>query len=301
MIKPEQVGCVIPYAGAANYIVEVVQSALAQGFGEIIIVNDATEPQPLAIFSNKPTVKIIHLPQSLGCPLARNTGLQACSKPYVVLLDHDDILCPDYLPNMLPWIDKNQLRCAAATLRYIGESSQRVGSIVSRNPNFFLPSGFFSELKLIRDAGGFPDSLSDDLLFFRAIRQLTKLTTCPSAFVLYRIHPKAESSKNTLAWWAFNQLLPFYFDGTRSLAELNRIAREYASYGTIPPGFEDRFVSNASPMVRFMSRNAYACLLNRDFRGVIKYGGILLLHLPELIRLFRYKWSRKHTAQDQSA
>ena len=293
MIEPAQVGCVIPYAGAVDYILEAVNSALAQGFGEVIIVNDGADPQPLAILSPERRVKIIHLQQSAGCPRARNTGIEACTRPYVVLLDHDDVLCPGYLPAMIEWVEKNRLRCGAATLYYIGENSQRVGSIVSRHPDFFLPSGFFSEVALIREAGFFPDSLSDDLLFFRAIRRLAKLPTCPAARVLYRIHPKAESSRNTTAWWVFNQLLPWYDEGTHSLADVNRMAREYAGQGRIPAVLKGRVLSNSQPLVRLIGRNAYACWLNRDVKGVLKNAGKLLFHLPEMIRLARYKWSGK--------
>jgi glycosyltransferase involved in cell wall biosynthesis len=295
MVSPNQVSCVIPYAGAEKYISEVVSSALSQGFGEIIIVNDGFDSRPLSSFLLQPTVKIISHLKPAGCPLARNAGIKAVSNPYVVLLDHDDVLCPGYLPAMLSWIEKKQLRCAAATLFYIGESSRRVGSIVSRHPDFFLPSGFFAEARLIAEAGYFPDSLSDDLLFFNAIRKLADLTTCPSAKVLYRIHPKAESSLNTSAWWAFNQLLPLYNNGTHSLETLNLIARNYAAGGVVPSGMEDRFISRSPAFVRLASRNAYACWLNRDFIGIIRYGCSLVFHLPALYHTFRYKWSRART------
>ncbi len=296
MPTPSQVSCIIPYAGADKYISEVVGSALSQGFGEIIIVNDGFDPAPLAAFSTNPTIRIITNAKSIGCPLARNVGIKAVANPYIVLLDHDDILCPGYLSAIISWVKENRLRCAAATLLYIGESSRRIGSMVSRHPDFFLPSGFFAETTLIAEVNYFPDSLSDDLLFFRAIRKAAKLTTCPSAKVLYRIHPKAESSRNTMAWWAFNQLLPLYYDGTYTLEKANAVAREYAAHGTVPPGLEGRFVSNSAAHVRLASRSAYACWLNRDLPGLIRYGAKLLRFLPQMIHLARYKWSRARPA-----
>lgn len=292
MLSPKQVSCVIPYAGAEKYISEVVGSALSQGFGEIIIVNDGFDAGPLEPFCSQPTIKIMSNGKSVGCPLARNVGLKAVSNPYVVLLDHDDVLCPGYLSAIISWVEENKLRCAAATLYYIGESSRRVGSIVSRNPDFFLPSGFFSEISLIAEAGYFLDSLSDDLLFFDAIRLLTKVTTCPLAKVLYRIHPKAESSLNTVAWWAFNRMLPLYYDGTLPLARMNAIAREYAAKRVVPSGMENLFASDSSAYVRLISRNAYACWLNRDLIGFARYGSHLVFHLSTLLHIFRYKWGR---------
>jgi glycosyltransferase involved in cell wall biosynthesis len=291
MIKSGQVSCVIPYAGAVNYIPEVVGSAIAQSFGEVIIVNDGYDPAQLAAFVHAPGIRIVNLAKSVGCPNARNLGIKSCHTPYVVLLDHDDILCAGYFKAMSSWLEENQLRCAAATLRYIGESSRRVGVIVSRDPDFFMPSGFLTETKLLAEVGYFPDSYCDDLLFFGAIRQATRLTTCPDAGVLYRIHPQAESSRNTRAWWAFTQLLPYYYEGSRTLPELNAIAREFSQNGTIPPGMESRLRGEQSAAVRFFSRSAYACWLNRDFPGVARYSFKLFRHMPELSRLAKKKWS----------
>jgi len=93
MIEPRQVSCVIPYAGAERYLPEVAGSALAQQFAEVIIVNDGCAPGQLSAVASLPGVRIIHLPKSVGCPNARNVGLKACATSYVVLLDHDDVLC----------------------------------------------------------------------------------------------------------------------------------------------------------------------------------------------------------------
>jgi glycosyltransferase involved in cell wall biosynthesis len=293
MINPRQVTCVIPYAGAERYLKEVVGSALAQQFGEVLIINDGFPPPQLDPVAGLSGVRILHLPKSVGCPNARNLGIKSCATPYVVLLDHDDVLCPGYFPAMAAWINEKKLRCAAATLRYIGEDARRVGLVASRHPDFFLPSGFLSEISLIAEIGYFQDSYSDDLLFFRAIKKAAPLTTCPGAGVLYRIHPQAESSRNTKAWWAFNRLLPLYDSGACSLKEANAIAREYAAKGVIPAGLEAQFTGEDSAVVRFLSRSAYACWLNRDIPGLARYSLKLAGHAPELWRLARYKWLRK--------
>jgi glycosyltransferase involved in cell wall biosynthesis len=293
MINADQVSCVIPYAGAEKYIGEAVGSAVAQGFGEVIIVNDGFDPVQLAAFARAPRIRLVNLAKPVGCPNARNLGIKACHTPYVVMLDHDDLLCAGYFHAMSAWLEKHQLRCAAGTLRYIGENSRRVGAIVSRDADFFMPSGFIAEATLLAEAGYFPDSYSDDLLFFRAVRKATRLTTCPDAGVLYRIHPQAESSRNTKAWWAFNQLLTYYDNGSRTLPELNAIAKEFARSGTIPPGMEAQLCGEESAVARFLARSTYACWLNRDLPGLAKYGFRVFRHVPELVRLARKKWSNR--------
>lgn len=291
-ISSQDVSCVIPYAGAERYIKEGVGSALAQGFKEVIIVNDGFPPGQLEVFGKQPEVRMIHLPKSVGCPNARNIGINACSTRHIVFLDHDDVLRAGYFDAMSAWMSEHRLRCAAATLHYIGENSNRVGVIVSRHPDFFMPSGFLSEVSLVREAGMFPDSYSDDLLFFRTVRKLVNLTTCPGAGVLYRIHPKAESSRNTRAWWAFNQLLPLYDAGERQLPEINAIATDFATNGVVPPGLERELSGSEAAVVRLFSRSAYACWLNRDFLGILKYGFRLLRHLPGMLALARRKWAK---------
>ena len=52
MIKSSEVSCVIPYAGAVRYIAEGVGSAVAQNFGEVLIINDGFDPAQLAAFAN---------------------------------------------------------------------------------------------------------------------------------------------------------------------------------------------------------------------------------------------------------
>jgi hypothetical protein len=206
------------------------------------------------------------------------------------MLDHDDVLCDGYLAAMLAWVRDNHLRCAAATLRYIGEDARRVGAIVSRHADFFLPSGFFGEAGLYAEAGYFPDSNSDDLLFFRAVRKLTSLTTCPNAEALYRIHPKAESSQNTRVWWAFTRLLPLYDQGDYTLADINFLAKKFAADGLIPKGLEHCLSDIRSSEARFLGRSAYACWLNRDVAGMLKYGSKVVGRLPDLIRIAKGKW-----------
>jgi glycosyltransferase involved in cell wall biosynthesis len=292
-ITPNQVSCIIPYAGASKYIEEVVGSAVAQQFSEVIVVNDGFPAEQLDLVSSIPRVRTIHLETSGGCANARNIGIKACKTPYVVLLDHDDVLCKGYLEAICAWIEQHHLRCAAGTLKYIGESTERVGVVVGRAQDFVLPSGFLSETRLIAEVGFFPDSYSDDVLLFRAIRKIAELTTCPTAHVLYRIHPQAESSRNAKAWWAFNQLLPLYYQGSLNLRQINVMARDFANDGVIPAGLQLRFNDQVESTVRVLSRSAYACWLNRDFVGMSRYCCKLMGHLPELARLARRKWMPK--------
>lgn len=289
-ITANQVSCVIPHAGTAKYLREAVASAVRQKFFEVVIVNDGCPKEQLDVIADLPDIRIIHLNGSIGSANARNLGIKACNTPYVVLLDHDDVLREDYFEAMSEWMNTHHLRCASATLKYIGNNSKHVGVTVGRGADFSLPSGFLSEISLIAEVGFFPDSISEDALFFQAVRRVTQLTTCPRAGVLYRIHPQSGGSQNAKSWWAFGKLLPLYYQGTFSLAEINTIARQFGNTGIIPAGLESLLNGVSYATVRLLSRSAYACWLNREFVDAALYGASLLRHLPELGRLARRKW-----------
>jgi len=287
------VSCIIPYAGAKRYIQECIGSALKQNFHEIIIVNDSYQKADLAQWNGVSKIRIINLPISIGCPNARNLGVDVCTTSHIVFLDHDDVLADNYLNLILEFIYTYRLRCASGKLKYIGEDSRRVGVSVSNDLGFALPSGFIAEKKLLIEVGGFPDSFSDDFLIFRAIREVTQLRACQDATVLYRIHPNAESSINTKAWMAFNELIPFCDAGQLSLKEANIIAKEYSLHGSVPLGFENIKNSEKSSMCRLVARSAYACWLNRDFKGLTSYSIKILICLPQLFYVVRAKWLSK--------
>ena len=291
-ITPDQVSCVIPYGGAATYIEETVASAANQRFAEIIIVNDGRAPDQLNTVAKVAGVRMIHLASPGGPSKARNIGIVACKTPYVALLDGDDIFCQGYIEEIAAWMVKNQLRCAGATLRYIGERSQDSGSLVSRSQDFVLPSGFIARVDLLAEVGYFPESLSEDDLLCRAIRKVTRLTVCPSAYVLYRIHVNSASSTRAKAQWAFGRLTPLYESGELTLEQANQMANTFASDGTIPPGMDLLFAGSRMADFRSLSRSAYACWLNHDFTRMVKFGLRLLPYLPELARAGRAKWGR---------
>jgi glycosyltransferase involved in cell wall biosynthesis len=291
-IPSSLVTCVIPHGGSSRYLLETLKSAVEQRFAETILVNDGGPLPPIeALTKPFPEIRVVQLDQPAGAANARNVGIRACKTPYVVLLDHDDVLCKDYLPEISEWVVKNQLRCGAARMRYIGDDSRRVGVVVSRATDFFLPSGFFSEVSLIEEVGFFSDSISEDIIFFKDVQKRTTLRTCPHSTVLYRIHAQSGGSTNAKAWWACNQLLPLYFEGALTLPEVNLLAREFADRGVVPAQFESRLRGKGIATARLLSRSAYACWLNRDLVGMLRHGVQMTRFIPEVSKIVGRKWN----------
>ncbi|QJE73739.1 glycosyltransferase family 2 protein [Aerophototrophica crusticola] len=90
------VSVIVPAYNAAPTLRETLESALAQTYGnlEIIVVDDgsrdATPDIVRELAARDPRVRLIQQPNG-GCPIARNTALNAARGEYVASLDGDDL------------------------------------------------------------------------------------------------------------------------------------------------------------------------------------------------------------------
>ena len=105
------VSVVTPCYNAAKYIVETLQSVLAQTVAprEIILVNDGSPDteeleRVLAPFRDR----IIYIRQeNQGASGARNTGIRASTQPLVAFIDSDDLWEPNYIEVQTRYLDEH--------------------------------------------------------------------------------------------------------------------------------------------------------------------------------------------------
>lgn len=96
------VSVIVPIYNVEKYIFNCVTSIINQSYEnlEIILINDGSEDDSLAIIKKisikDKRVKIINK-ENAGVSSARNTGLDICSGKYVVFVDGDDYLEPNYI------------------------------------------------------------------------------------------------------------------------------------------------------------------------------------------------------------
>jgi glycosyltransferase involved in cell wall biosynthesis len=96
------VSLVIPAYNRGDLIEQTVASALAQSpaFAEIIVVDDASTDDTVARLEQfGERIRVIRSSKG-GVQKARNTGVEACSSPYVALCDSDDLLHADFTQAM---------------------------------------------------------------------------------------------------------------------------------------------------------------------------------------------------------
>ncbi len=106
-----KISFIIPAYNVANYINSCVESVLSQTYTdiEVIVVNDGsvdnTKEVVDALSAKDDRVFAFHK-KNEGVSAARNSGIEVCTGEYVVFVDADDYLAPDYAEYMLSIIEQ---------------------------------------------------------------------------------------------------------------------------------------------------------------------------------------------------
>lgn len=103
------VALVIPTHNRADLIAETLASALNQtlAFTEIVVIDDGSTDHTRDIVERHGArIRYVRTPNQ-GVQTARNRGIEATTSPLVVFLDSDDLLQPQYLETVLPWMSEH--------------------------------------------------------------------------------------------------------------------------------------------------------------------------------------------------
>jgi teichuronic acid biosynthesis glycosyltransferase TuaG len=94
------VSVIIPAYNAARFIIETINSVKIQSYAswEIIVINDGSTDETAALVSKESDPRVQMITQKNGgVSSARNNGLQHAKGQYVVFLDADDLMTPEFL------------------------------------------------------------------------------------------------------------------------------------------------------------------------------------------------------------
>ncbi len=108
--EPPRVSAIIPCYKGERYILDAVESVLAQTTPrvEVIVVDDASPDASVALLEpllSDPRVRLLRHDENRGIAAARNTGLRASSAEFVGFLDQDDLWLPDKVERQLAVFD----------------------------------------------------------------------------------------------------------------------------------------------------------------------------------------------------
>ncbi|HEY3186162.1 MAG TPA: glycosyltransferase family A protein, partial [Solirubrobacteraceae bacterium] len=105
-----RVSIVVPVYNAGGYLAQALATAVAQSYGdvEVVVVDDGSTDtrtlEILAAHAGRPGVHLHRTPNQ-GTPGARNLAIEHARGEYILPLDADDYLDPDFLAKTVPLLD----------------------------------------------------------------------------------------------------------------------------------------------------------------------------------------------------
>src|SRR4051812_45221092 len=106
------VATVIP-AYKSRYLDEVIASLERQSLlpAEVVIVDDGS-PTPVKVPPSALPITTITHEINNGTSAARNTGVRSTTSPLLHILDHDEIVEPDFYARLLPHFARDEIGIA---------------------------------------------------------------------------------------------------------------------------------------------------------------------------------------------
>lgn len=168
MAKTPAISVVIPCYNGGRDLPGALDSVRAQTFSnyEIIVVDDgSTDPETGRILDGLgESIRLIRQPNR-GLPAARNAGVAVATGDYILPLDCDDRLAPDFLEKTLLLMRRHPKAGFAFT--YLRLSGDKHG-ILRKNYNFFvqlflnqLPYCMLIRREVLVTAGAYDESLRE--------------------------------------------------------------------------------------------------------------------------------------------
>jgi glycosyltransferase involved in cell wall biosynthesis len=201
------VSIIIPCYNQGAYIQEAIDSVKAQTYAdwEIIIVNDGSDDEEttqLLVRLKEEGLHIIDIPNS-GVSVARNKGIAVANGEFILPLDADDKIAPEYLEKAVKvLLEKPHVKLVYCDCAYFG-----ILSGISPVPAFSLEGMLFENLifnaAVIRKAdfiksGGYDETFlagwEDWEFWLRFIKNEAEVYKLPFIHFYYRIK---EDSRNS--------------------------------------------------------------------------------------------------------
>jgi glycosyltransferase involved in cell wall biosynthesis len=218
------VSIVVTAFNYARYIDECLDSCLGQQDTtleyEVIVVDDgSTDDTPdLLECRSDPRLRVLRIENS-GIELASNQGFAAARGRYIVRVDADDALAPDYLARMAPMLEQSFGFCYSDYTIIDGES---VAQEVVRLPDFdaaevmtrgdFLATGTLYPAELLSFHGGYASQtrnsgLENYELIIKLMAMGAKGIHVPAPLFQYRRHRINMSATRTGSIIAYGRAL----------------------------------------------------------------------------------------------
>ncbi|TGK51911.1 glycosyltransferase family 2 protein [Leptospira kanakyensis] len=210
------VSVIVPVFNVEKYIVDTIRSILNQSFldFELILVNDGSQDNSISIAedilsSENVKFKILYQ-ENKGLSSARNLGLKHALGEFVVFVDSDDILDPEFLNALISQAKTKEITASVVNFRFItqGEDKTSVKKInytvfdnlflqeqfLKRKVTLIIPCMLIRRSFLIKNSIYFDESIyfsEDQEFIWRLINHNIKISYSDAKLYFYLIRPNS--------------------------------------------------------------------------------------------------------------
>lgn len=205
MLTAPKVTVFIPVYNRAAYIVEAIESILAQTYSyfELLLVDDGSTDDSLHILRSyrDPRIRVISNDHNLGIPQTRNKGLALARGEYIALLDSDDFAYPDRLAQQVSFLDQHPQYAAIGSWVAVQKGGQRarnIGMLPVSSPEVrarllfhcsLTQSAVMARTAVLREYGyGEPYTVCSDFDLWVRLAKTYRLGNLPQFLVRRRLH-----------------------------------------------------------------------------------------------------------------
>ncbi len=134
----ELISIIVPVYNAEKYIVETMESVLAQTWSgwELLLVEDASTDRSAECIENYISqrgdgrIRLLRQPENRGAARARNRGLKEAAGRYIAYLDADDLWDPEKLERELCFLKEKKAAFVFTGYEFADESGRGTGKVV---------------------------------------------------------------------------------------------------------------------------------------------------------------------------
>lgn len=216
MDNSKLVSIIIPFFNAGKYIHDTIRSVRNQSYKslEVILINDGSKDESELIVQKLVTIKDKYIKKdNTGISSSRNLGLKLANGDYILFLDSDDILEPDFVEKRVSFLAQNpDLGFCCSDVLKIDQKGYKINGVFrgihknvheevllySQNAitcpsNYLIRKEILTENKIYFNTNL---SSSADRFFLIELSKYTKGGyISEGGFLHYRVHPESMSNK----------------------------------------------------------------------------------------------------------
>jgi glycosyltransferase involved in cell wall biosynthesis len=209
-MTPGLISILVPCYNQGIYLKETIQSVLASSYRplEILIINDGSTDNSLALAqeleTQHPEVRVLDQANG-GVTKARNSGIAAAQGEYLLPLDGDDLISPDYIQQGLAILatrpEVKVVYCQAEKFSDSGRKSWKLKPFSLQQlakDNMIFVSALFRKADALA-VGGFSEDMQlgreDWEFWIKLLKNGGEVVQLPLVGFFYRLTPNSKRKK----------------------------------------------------------------------------------------------------------